>query len=49
MFNDFATDPSRNAMWKAFLKKIRWKQQIDFQDVMKCIKEKLERFWTPEL
>lgn len=47
--DDFATDPSRNAMWKAFLKKIRWRQQIDFQDVMNCVKENLERFWSPSV
>ena len=34
--------------WKAFLKKIRWKEQIDFSVVMKCIKENLQAYWNKE-
>lgn len=33
--DEFATDTMRNMGWKAFLKKIRWKEQIDFSVVMK--------------
>lgn len=43
--DEFATDTMRNMGWKAFLKKIRWKEQIDFSVVMKCIKENLQVYW----
>ena len=47
MFSDkFAEDERRNVWWKAFLKKIRWKEQIDFSDVMNCIKENLQKYWN---
>lgn len=49
LFTDkFATDATRNIWWKAFLKKIRWKEQIDFSVVMKCIKENLQVYWNKE-
>lgn len=49
LFTDkFATDATRNIWWKAFLKKIRWKEQIDFPVVMKCIKENLQEYWSKE-
>ena len=49
LFTDkFATDATRNIWWKAFLKKIRWKEQIDFSVVMKCIKENLQAYWNKE-
>ena len=49
LFTDrFATDETRNVWWKAFLKKIRWKEQIDFSVVMKCIKENLQEYWSKE-
>lgn len=49
LFTDtFATDPKRNFLWKSFLKKIRWKEQIDFNAVMKCIKENLQGYWNKE-
>ncbi len=46
--DDFATNPTRNIWWKAFLKKIRWKEQIDFPVVMECIKDNLQRYWNAE-
>lgn len=47
LFSDkFAEDERRNVWWKAFLKKIRWKEQIDFSDVMNCIKENLQKYWN---
>ena len=47
LFSDrFAKDEIRNAWWKAFLKKIRWKEQIDFSDVMNCIRENLQEYWN---
>ena len=49
LFTDkFATDATRNIWWKAFLKKIRWKEQIEFSVVMKCIKENLQDYWSKE-
>lgn len=49
LFTDrFATDETRNVWWKTFLKKIRWKGQIEFSAVMKCIKENLQEYWNNE-
>ena len=49
LFTDkFAADATRNILWKAFLKKIRWKEQIDFSVVMECIKENLHAYWNKE-
>jgi predicted nucleotidyltransferase component of viral defense system len=46
---DFAADHDRQLRWNAFLKKIQWKEPIDFPDVMKLISERLrpmyERYW----
>ncbi|WP_345917261.1 nucleotidyl transferase AbiEii/AbiGii toxin family protein [Bacteroides pyogenes] len=47
--NTFAQDDTRNAWWKAFLKKIRWKEHIDFSDVMNCIKENLQEYWKEDV
>lgn len=47
--NTFAQDDTRNAWWKAFLKKIRWKENIDFSDVMNCIKENLQEYWKEDV
>ena len=47
--NTFAQDDTRNAWWKAFLKKIRWKEHIDFSDVMNCIKENLQEYWNADV
>ena len=47
--NKFAQDDTRNAWWKAFLKKIRWKEHIDFSDVMNCIKENLQGYWKEDV
>ena len=45
----FATDAARIVRWKAFLKKIQWKEALDFKTVMEVIKERLqpmaERYW----
>ena len=49
LFTDrFATDETRNIWWKAFLNRIRWKEQIEFSVVMKCIKENLQGYWNRE-
>ena len=45
----FATDAARIVRWKAFLKKIQWKETLDFKTVMEVIKERLqpmaEKYW----
>lgn len=50
LFTDsFATDETRKARWKAFLKKIQWKESLDFETVMEVIRERLqpmaEKYW----
>ena len=45
----FADDEKRNVMWRAFLRRIRWKEAIDFRVVMDCIKENLEVFWSRDV
>lgn len=45
----FADDEKRNVMWRAFLRRIRWKKAIDFRVVMDCIKENLEVFWSRDV
>ena len=37
----FATDAARIVRWKAFLKKIQWKETLDFKTVMEVIRERL--------
>ena len=45
LFTDaFSIDDSRNSLWKNFLKKINWKEQIEFAEVMKVIKKRLCKF-----
>lgn len=49
LFTDsFAAMPARNTQWKAFLKRIRWKEQIEFTEVMKCLKSNLLPYWNPD-
>lgn len=43
---DFATDKERIIRWKAFLKKIQWKEDISFSVVMQVIKERLQPMAT---
>ena len=45
----FSSDPTRNILWKSFLKKIRRKEPIPFPVVMQCIKDNLQEFWTKDL
>ena len=46
---DFSTDAARITRWKAFLKKIQWKETLDFATVMEVIRERLqpmaEKYW----
>lgn len=47
--NEFATDKERIIRWKAFLKKIQWKEEIPFPVVMQIIKDRLQpmamKYW----
>ena len=45
----FSSDPTRNILWKSFLKKIRWKEPIPFPVVMQCIKDNLQEYWNEDL
>ena len=50
LFTDsFVTDEARISRWKAFLRKIQWKEALDFDTVMKAIRDRLqpmaERYW----
>lgn len=50
LFSDgFATDKERIIRWKAFLKKIKWKEEIPFPVVMQLIKDRLQpmvlKYW----
>ena len=44
---DFALDEKRTKMWKSYLKRIKWPEEILFVNVMKVIKENLQRFVIP--
>lgn len=46
---EFATDPNRNIRWKAFLRKIRTSEHIEFEEVMDVLRENLQRYWNKEL
>ena len=43
---DFAADYDRQQRWNAFLKKIQWKEPIEFADVMKLISERLRPMYV---
>lgn len=50
LFSDeFTTDKERIIRWKAFLKKIKWKEEIPFPVVMQIIKDRLQpmamKYW----
>lgn len=50
LFSDeFAADKERIMRWKAFLKKIKWKEDIPFSSVMQIIKDRLQpmamKYW----
>lgn len=50
LFSDeFAADKERIMRWKAFLKKIKWKDDIPFSNVMQIIKDRLQpmamKYW----
>ena len=47
--DEFAIDASRVQQWKLFLKKIQWKNGIDFKDVMTIVIVRLkplyDKYW----
>ena len=45
----FATNPDRNKRWKAFLRKMKIPDTIEFENVMQVIKDNLQRYWKAEL
>ncbi len=45
LFTDaFSNDEFRNSLWKNYLKKINWEEQIEFAEVMKVIQNRLGKF-----
>lgn len=45
LFTDaFSNDDFRNSLWKNFLKKINWQEQVEFAEVMKVIQNRLGKF-----
>ncbi len=42
---DFATDKRRLAQWSAFLRRIKWKEEINFGEVCSSIKTELEKYY----
>ena len=43
MFSDeFAQNEVRQKMWKSYLKKIKYKDELPFNEVMSVIKERLQ-------
>ena len=43
--NEFANDNRRNSNWKSFLKRIKWKEDLDFKDVWKYITNNLKPYY----
>ena len=43
---EFATDEMRVTRWKKFLKDIKFAEDLPFDEVMACLKEKLEKYWS---
>ena len=53
LFTDnFVNDTNRQMQWKLFLKKIQWKEELDFNEVMQVITDRLkpmaEKYWNKE-
>ena len=44
--NEFYTDRARLLRWKAFMKKIQWKEELSFVDVMRVITTRLEPMYN---
>ena len=43
---EFATNPQRKKSWSAFLNKINRDKELEFEEVMRLISEKLMPYWT---
>ena len=43
--DEFANDDRRNSYWKGFLKRIKWKEELDFKDVWKYITDNLKPYY----
>lgn len=43
--DDFANDDRRNSYWKGFLKRIKWKEDLDFKDVWTIITVNLKKYY----
>ena len=46
---DFASDAKRRILWKNFLHKIKQDNLLEFEDVMKLIRERMRKYWTEDL
>lgn len=50
--DEFVNDANRQMQWKLFLKKIQWKEELDFGEVMQVITDRLkpmaEKYWNKE-
>ena len=50
--DEFINDAKRQMQWKLFLKKIQWKEELGFSDVMQAITDRLkpmaEKYWNKE-
>ena len=44
--NEFYTDGARLLRWKAFMKKIQWKENLAFADVMRVLTTKLKPMYN---
>lgn len=50
--DEFVNDANRQMQWKLFLKKIQWKEELDFGEVMQVVTDRLkpmaEKYWNEE-
>ncbi len=48
--DEFVNDSNRQLQWKLFLKKIQWKEELGFNEVMQVITDRLkpmvEKYWN---
>ena len=42
---EFASDPARTALWKGFLRKIKYQHDLPFEKVIMSIREQLRPYW----
>ena len=46
---EFALNESRLALWKNFLRGIKYTESLNFDEVMNLIRDKLEMYWTEDM